>query len=101
MTSPNESNTDAPFIALSAVPAITKHFQLQFEQAQDSWVLAYPEGMIKLNSSAAEILQRCNGETSIGQMITDIETSFSETGLQADILSFFELASNNNWVTLA
>ena len=32
-------------------------FRLQFEPVQDCWVLLYPEGMIKLNASAAEILR--------------------------------------------
>jgi pyrroloquinoline quinone biosynthesis protein D len=109
MASTNDENsstadtqeTEAPDIALTAVPAITKHFRLQFEKAQDSWVLLYPEGMIKLNSAAAEIMQRCDGETSIEKIIAGIEESFEETGLQADIVSFFKLASENKWVTLA
>ncbi len=111
MASTNEENADANetaangadanAIAITAVPSITKHFRLQFEQAQDSWVLLYPEGMIKLNSSAAEILQRCDGETAMEQIVENIEKAFAETGLQEDILSFFKIASDNNWVTLA
>jgi len=40
-------------IASDVKPAIAQGFRLQFEQAQDTWVLLYPEGMIKLNPSAA------------------------------------------------
>jgi len=101
MASTNDDSSDTPTIALSAVPSISRHFRLQFEKAQDSWVLLYPEGMLKLNSAAAEIMQRCDGETNIEKMIGDIETAFGETGLQADIVSFFEMASEKKWVELA
>ena len=37
-------------------------FRLQWEPAQKAHVLLYPEGMVKLNGSAGEILKRCDGE---------------------------------------
>ena len=37
-------------------------FRLQFEPAQGCHVLLYPEGMIKLNDSASEILQQVDGK---------------------------------------
>ena len=40
---------------------IAKLFRLQWEPAQDAHVLLYPEGMVKLNQSAGEILLRCDG----------------------------------------
>ncbi len=37
-------------------PRLKKLFRLQWEPAQDAHVLLYPEGMVKLNPSAAQIL---------------------------------------------
>ena len=51
-------NTDQ---LLEAKPTINPHFRLQWESAQQSHVLLYPEGMVKLNRSAGEILSRCSG----------------------------------------
>ena len=45
-------------IEADAVPRIARGHRMQFEPAQDCHVLLYPEGMITLNPSAAEILQR-------------------------------------------
>ena len=42
-------------------PAIGRGFRLQWEPAQNAHVLLYPEGMVKLNGSAGEILKRCDG----------------------------------------
>ncbi len=44
-------------------PAVGRGFRLQWEAAQNAHVLLYPEGMIKLNGSAGEILKRCDGAT--------------------------------------
>jgi pyrroloquinoline quinone biosynthesis protein D len=43
----------------NARPAIGRGFRLQWEPAQQAHVLLYPEGMVKLNGSAGEILKRC------------------------------------------
>lgn len=42
--------------SLDSVPALRRGFRFQFEPAQDCHVLLYPEGMVKLNDSAGEIL---------------------------------------------
>ena len=42
---------------MSSKPAIARGFRLQWEPAQNAHVLLYPEGMVKLNGSAGEILK--------------------------------------------
>ena len=50
---------------LPQCPRLSRLFRLQFESVQNAWVLLYPEGMVQLNPSAAEILRRCDGQRSI------------------------------------
>ena len=59
----------------SAPPAIrvASHFRLQWEAGQNAWVLLYPEGMVKLNESAGEILQRCDGEQPCSAIVAELE----------------------------
>ena len=52
-------------LAESTRPRIGSGFRLQWEPAQNCHVLLYPEGMVKLNGSAGEIMVRCDGERSI------------------------------------
>lgn len=87
-----------PAIKPDDYPAITDQYRLQFEQAQDSWVLLFPEGMIKLNSSAAEILQRCDGTRTVQEIIDNLESAFGEDNLGDDINSFFQIAVKQGWV---
>jgi len=88
-------NTD-----LTRIPTIAAGYRLQHEEAQQSWVLLYPEGMVKLNESAAEILKRCDGDRDINQIVTLLETDFEETGLQKDVTAFIEMALENKWISL-
>ncbi|MEY4415138.1 MAG: hypothetical protein RIQ53_2431 [Pseudomonadota bacterium] len=92
---------DAPDAALLAArPAIGEGFRLQYEQAQQAWVLLYPEGMVRLNGSAGEILSRCDGQRTLSALITELETEFSTTGLTADVLGFVAIARQQRWLVL-
>jgi len=81
-------------------PAIGRGFRLQWEAAQNAHVLLYPEGMIKLNASAGEILKRCDGVRTVGDITADLESAFSTTGLMADVIAFVSMAVEKKWLTL-
>ena len=80
------------------VPRIGHGFRLQWEPAQSCHVLLYPEGMVKLNQSAGEILKRCDGARSAAEIVTDLESAFATTGLERDVLAFIDIASEQRWL---
>lgn len=82
----------------AARPAIDRRFRLQWEDAQKAYVLLYPEGMVKLNGSAGEILKRCDGATSIADITTDLEKTFARSGLGADVAAFVTMALEKRWI---
>jgi pyrroloquinoline quinone biosynthesis protein D len=84
--------------ALEAKPRIGSRFRLQWEEAQQAWVLLFPEGMVKLNGSAGEIMKRCDGARSVAQIVADLEASFGVQGLQGDVLAFLDLARGKHWI---
>ena len=84
-----------------SVPRVGHGFRLQWEEAQQAHVLLYPEGMVKLNGSAGEILTRCDGATPVRTIVADLEQRFSTSGLEADVLAFLRLAQERLWVELA
>lgn len=79
-------------------PKLSRLFRLQWEEAQNNYVLLYPEGMVKLNQSAAEILKRCDGERDIATIVSNLEASFSTTDLDADVREFLQLAKERGWI---
>jgi pyrroloquinoline quinone biosynthesis protein D len=81
-------------------PAIGRGFRLQWEPAQNAFVLLYPEGMIKLNASAGEILKRCDGAATVDEITASLEQAFSAQGLKADVLAFVTMARDKHWLSL-
>ena len=80
------------------IPEVAPTFRVQFEEAQNCYVVLYPEGMVKLNQSSGEIMNRVDGQTSIEQIIKDLEAAFSESNLEDDVLKFLEVAYDNGWI---
>ncbi len=79
-------------------PKLARLFRMQWEEAQGAYVLLYPEGMVKLNQSAGEILKRCDGERDLAAIVTDIEQSFGATGLEPEVKGFLEIATERGWI---
>lgn len=85
-------------VEVSAIPKIGRGFRLQWEPAQNAHVLLYPEGMVKLNGSAGEILRRCDGTRSVAEIVQDLERVFNRTGLAGDVASFMTIARERGWL---
>jgi pyrroloquinoline quinone biosynthesis protein D len=79
-------------------PRLNRLFRLQWEEVQKAYVLLYPEGMVKLNLSAAEILKRCDGEHTITQLITELEQAFGESNLRDPIEGMLRAAFEKDWI---
>ena len=79
-------------------PKLSRLYRLQYEQVQSAWVLLYPEGMVKLNGSAGEIMQRLDGEKTVQALIDELESSFETSGLTQDVLDFLAIAQRQGWV---
>ena len=81
-----------------SVPRIGAGFRLQWEPVQDCHVLLYPEGMVKLNPSAGEIMKRCDGQRNVAAIVADLEAAFSTSALEADVFAFMQMAGQQRWL---
>ena len=82
----------------TTTPALHRTFRLQWEDAQQRWVLLYPEGMVMLNDSAAAILQRCDGHRSVAQIVDELQTLSGQPSLAPDVHAFVEHAFARGWL---
>ena len=86
---------------LARVPALRPGFRFQWEPVQNAHVLLYPEGMVKLNDSAAAILAELDGTRSVAQVIARLEQRFPEAGsLTDDVCEFLADAQSKHWILL-
>jgi pyrroloquinoline quinone biosynthesis protein D len=84
--------------SLQSQPRVGPGFRLQWEPAQDCHVLLYPEGMVKLNGSAGEIMKRCDGERSVAAIVAELEQAFTARGLEGEVLAFVTMAGQQRWL---
>jgi pyrroloquinoline quinone biosynthesis protein D len=89
-----------PVVDTLSRPAVARGFRLQWEGAQNAHVLLYPEGMIKLNTSAGEILKRCDGATTIADITVDLERAFATSDLSAEVIRFITFAVEKKWLQI-
>ncbi|SAK97388.1 coenzyme PQQ synthesis D [Caballeronia catudaia] len=73
-------------------------YRLQFEPVQRAYVLLYPEGMVKLNRSASEILLRCDGTRDVDALIADLEAAFNTREIGGEVLAFVGEADRRGWL---
>jgi pyrroloquinoline quinone biosynthesis protein D len=82
----------------ASMPSVAKPFRFQWEEAQACFVLLYPEGMVKLNTAAGEILKRCDGQRTVDDIIGELQEQFSVPDLADDVLEFFVEADGKGWI---
>ncbi|PKO52389.1 MAG: pyrroloquinoline quinone biosynthesis peptide chaperone PqqD [Betaproteobacteria bacterium HGW-Betaproteobacteria-20] len=79
--------------------ALAHHHRFQWEEAQQNYVILFPEGMVKLHGGAGEILKRLDGKVTVGEIVADLKATFPEAeGIDADIIGMFELAVSKGWL---
>jgi pyrroloquinoline quinone biosynthesis protein D len=102
MTGPQLTRSELTGAALTGEsrPALDRRFRLQWEPAQAAHVLLYPEGMVKLNASAGEILKRCDGAATVAEITASLESAFAASGLAGDVIAFLAMAAEKRWVVL-
>ena len=83
----------------SRTPTWRPGYRFQYEPAQKGHVLLYPEGMIKLNTSAGQILDLVDGQRSVAAIIDRLTASFPDVpGIDEDVLAFLEVAHAQFWI---
>ncbi len=85
---------------MNQVPKLANGYRFQWEPAQDSHVLLYPEGMKVLGGSAAEIVQLIDGENTVQQIITALEAKFPDTDLKQDVIEFLTDSHKEGWLNV-
>lgn len=91
-------------ISITNSVKISSQYRFQWEEAQQGFVLLYPEGMVQLNPSAGEILSRCQEPTTIEAIILDLKNAFAEADIKeltVDVMEFIHDANDQGWLEIS
>ncbi len=88
-------HTTAPF-------RLNPGYRLQYEEAQQCQVLLYPEGLVKLSDTAAEILGRCLEPITRERLIAELQRDYPDAdSLSDDVREFLNDARRQDWIVAA
>ena len=72
------------------VPSLHRKARLQHDDVRGRDVLLYPEGLVALNPTGAEILQLCDGIRSVADVVAALQQRYGATGrsVERDVTAF-------------
>ncbi|HEY0563747.1 MAG TPA: pyrroloquinoline quinone biosynthesis peptide chaperone PqqD [Methylophilus sp.] len=79
--------------------ALAFHHRFQWEEAQQSYVILFPEGMVKLHGGAGEVIKRVDGKATVADIVAELKLAFPDAaGIEADIIGMFDMAVGKAWL---
>jgi len=85
-------------VTRESVMRLAPPFRLQWEDAQDAFVLLYPEGLVSLNPTAGTLLDQCDGARSVGEIIGEMQVRYPDAEIEDDVVEFFRVALDKGWI---
>lgn len=79
-------------------PEISPLYLFRWEEAEQAYLLLYPEGIIKLNDSAGNILKLCTGENTFEEVIAALKAVYGPQATENDVYNFMETAIGKGWI---
>jgi pyrroloquinoline quinone biosynthesis protein D len=81
-------------------PRLAPHYFFRWEESQSAYILLYPEGLIKLNGTAGEIMKRCDGQSSVLAIINDLQKNFpdADADIAGGVQAFINVARTKGWL---
>ena len=67
---------DRAIIAEDSAPSLPRHVKLRRDTARDRWVLLAPERVLVPDEIAVEILQRLDGQATVGAVADDLAQKY-------------------------
>ncbi|PYO97468.1 MAG: pyrroloquinoline quinone biosynthesis peptide chaperone PqqD [Gemmatimonadetes bacterium] len=81
------------------MPRLHPKARLQHDDVRGRDVLLYPEGLVALNPTGAEIVGLCDGVRSLADVVAELEQRYGSTGLEPDVMAFLDGLAAKGLVT--
>ena len=66
-------------------PRVAAKARLQWDGVRNRHVLLYPEGLVALNPTAAEILELCDGRRTVEQIVAVLSSKYQSQDIATDV----------------
>ncbi len=70
-------------------PQLAPFARYRWDRIREQHQIVYPEGVLVLNPTGAEIVKRMDGRT-LDEVVADLKTAFNGADIRDDVLDFLE-----------
>lgn len=89
-----------PFCRAAESYALNPTYLFRWEATQDSHVLLYPEGIVKLNRTAGEIIECCDGVRTVADIVAELQLRYpgDDARVADSVYKFVEVFRAKGWI---
>lgn len=73
-------------------PRLPSHIRLRFDEVRQAWVVLAPEKVMWPDEISVDILKRCDGSATAGQLIDALADEYDapRDAIEADVIAFLQ-----------
>jgi pyrroloquinoline quinone biosynthesis protein D len=79
-------------------PRLVTGARLRYDEVREEHVLLIPEGVVRLNPTAAEVLELCDGERSLDDIVGALSARYEGVDVRADVLELVDAMAQRGLV---
>ena len=79
-------------ISTESRPVLASKARLRFDRKSSRYMLLYPERGLVLNLTAADVLQRCDGERTVGAIVAELAQRYGQEppAVEREVMEFLQ-----------
>jgi pyrroloquinoline quinone biosynthesis protein D len=79
-------------------PRLITGARLGYDDVRDEHLLLIPEGLVRLNPTAAEVLELCNGERSLDDIVGALSARYEGADVRDDVVELVDAMTQRGLV---
>ena len=79
-------------------PRLVTGARLRYDEVREEHVLLVPEGVVRLNPTAADVLGLCDGERSLDDIVGALSTRYEGADLRDDVQELIDAMAQKGLV---
>jgi pyrroloquinoline quinone biosynthesis protein D len=79
-------------------PRLVTGARLRYDDVREEHVLLIPEGAVRLNPTAAEVLELCDGERSLDDIVGALSTRYEGADVRDDVVELVDAMAQRGLV---
>ena len=79
-------------------PRLATGARLRYDEVREEHLLLIPEGAVRLNPTAAEVLELCDGERSLDDIVAALAARYEAADLRDDVVELVDAMAQKGLV---